>query len=319
MISTTQFSRNGDGTTPALICPNSKQHLSPGENALTTDDGQHTYPLVDDIPIFENLDEFYESRWSETDQSIGNLRNYLVKKQRFFVTFLKGQSGAILDLGCGGGWKLYTKVGNVTGVDLSHGSLKIAKNVYEQVVQANWTKLPFADNSFDIVVSSDVLGHVPYADKSKVWSEIVRILKPGGLTLHYIEANSHDPLMQWCKKYPDLYQKYVIDTEGHIGMESALDTMLRFRNFNLEPLCEKGVYRLLMYLNRVPLLLDNEYKSKSSLVALVVAISKILLSNKITELIANLVLACLMEIADRVLPQDWSNGVLVAYRKPTSA
>jgi SAM-dependent methyltransferase len=308
-----------DHTTPVLICPNSKLPLQHDKNSLNSNDGQHIYPLIDNIPVFEGLDEFYENRWSETDTSTGNLRNLLVKKQRFFVNHLKNQRGTVLDLGCGGGWKLFTKVGPVTGVDLSHGSLKIAKGIYDQVVQANWTKLPFADNSFDMVVSSDVLGHVPYEDKEKVWNEIVRVLKPNGLTLHYIEANSNDPLMQWCKKYPSLYQKYVIDTEGHIGMESARDTILRFHNYNLEPVSEQGVYRLLMYLNRIPLLLDNEYRDKSPIAASIVKLSKILLGNKLTELMTNLVLASLMEIADRVLPEDWSNGVLVAYRKPKSA
>lgn len=307
-----------DKTTPDLICPNSKLPLQHEKDSLHSKDGQHIYPLIENIPVFEGLDEFYENRWSETDTSTGNLRNFLVKKQRFFVNQLKGQQGTVLDLGCGGGWKLFTKVGPVTGVDLSHGSLKIAKGIYDQVVQANWTKLPFADSSFDVVVSSDVLGHVPYEDKEKVWNEIVRILKPGGLTLHYIEANSTDPLMQWCKKSPELYQKYVIDTEGHIGMESARDTMIRFRNYNLEPVREQGVYRLFMYLNRIPLLLDNEYRHKSPVTGLLVTLSQILLKNKLTEVVTNLILVGLIEIADRVLPEDWSNGVLVAYRKPKS-
>jgi SAM-dependent methyltransferase len=315
---TVTISSKMDRTTPALICPNSKLPLQYEENSLKSKDGQHIYPLIDNIPVFEGLDDFYENRWSETDTSTGNLRNLLVKKQRFFVNHLKSQQGTVLDLGCGGGWRLFTKVGSVTGVDLSHGSLKIAQGIYDQVVQANWTKLPFADNSFDIVVSSDVLGHVPYEDKEKVWNEIVRVLKPDGLTLHYIEANSNDPLMQWCKKYPDLYQKYVIDTEGHIGMESARDTILRFRHYNLVPVREKGVYRLFMYLNRVPLLLGNEYCHKSPITGLLVMLSQMILKNKLTEVIANLILVSLMEIADRVLPEDWSNGVLVAYRKSKS-
>jgi ubiquinone/menaquinone biosynthesis C-methylase UbiE len=307
-----------DRTTPALICPNSRLPLQQEQNSLNSNDGQHTYPLIDNIPVFESLDEFYENRWSETDTSTGSLRNLLVKKQRFFVNNLKGRKGTVLDLGCGGGWKLFTKIGPVTGVDLSHSSLKIAQSIYDQVVQANWTKLPFEDNSFDMVVSSDVLGHVPFEDKEKVWNEIVRVLKPDGLTLHYIEANSNDPLMHWCRKYPDLYQKYVIDTEGHIGMESARDTMFRFRNYNLEPVREQGVYRLFMYLNRVPLLLDNEYRHKSSMAGLLVILSQILLKNKLTEVVTNLILVGLIEIADRILPEDWSNGVLVSYRKPTS-
>jgi ubiquinone/menaquinone biosynthesis C-methylase UbiE/uncharacterized protein YbaR (Trm112 family) len=298
-----------------LICPQKRIPLSRKGDYLCSEDQENTYSIVDNIPVFASLDDFYENRWSESDLSTGGLRNFLIKKQRFFVNYLKKQQGSLLDLGCGGGWKLFTNVGSVTGVDLSHCSLKTAGNIYDQVVQADWTMLPFPDNSFDLVVSSDVLGHVPYADKDKVYSEIERVLKPGGLTIHYIEADSNDPLMRWCKKFPDLYQKHVIDTEGHVGMESARDTMLRFRKYGLEPVYEEGVYRLLMYVNRIPLLLDNEYRSKSVIINFLVTSARMLLSNKFTEMAANLLLVGLLEISDQILPENWSNGVLVAYKK----
>jgi SAM-dependent methyltransferase len=300
---------------PQLVCPKTRISLQNKESHLSSSDGKSVYPVVNGIPIFANLDDFYENRWSKTDTSTGGLRNLLVKKQRFFLRHLRNQQGTLLDLGCGGGWKLLAKVGNVTGIDLSCSSLKAADSIYDRVVQADWTMLPFPDCSFDFVVSSDVLGHVPDRDKDKVWSEIVRVLKPGGLTLHYIEADSQDPLMNWCKKYPDLYKKYIIDTEGHIGMETARQTMLRFRKFNLEPIEEKGVYRLLMYVNRVHLLLDNEYRDRSFLINILVLFARLILSNKVTEIIANLLLVVLLEIFDIILPEDWSNGVLVMYRK----
>jgi SAM-dependent methyltransferase len=306
-----------ESTIPELICPNTHLLLHLEKNYLITSDGKHTYPLVDNIPVFAGLDSFYESRWSQTDNSNGNLRNLLVKKQRFFLKYLKGKTGSILDLGCGGGWKFFTNVGHITGVDLSHSSLKAAASIYNQVVQADWTMLPFPDNSFDIIVSSDVLGHVPYSDKDKVWAEIVRVLRPGGFTLHYIEADSNDPLMQWCKKFPDLYQKYVINPEGHIGMETARCTMNRFRHHGLQPIFEHGVYRLLMYINRIPFLLDNDFQYKAPIIKVFVKFSQLLMSNKIAEISVNMLVAFLMEFTDFLFPENWSNGVLVAYRKPS--
>ncbi len=39
-------------------------------------------------------------------------------------------------------------------------------------------RLPYADNSFDVVLMSEILEHIP-SDESAI-SEMVRVLKPGG-------------------------------------------------------------------------------------------------------------------------------------------
>lgn len=62
--------------------------------------------------------------------------------------------------------------------------------------------LPFADNSFDLVVSHEVLEHI--ADIPQAISEIKRVLKPGGFTYHTIHlfsSISGGHHMEW--KFPD--------------------------------------------------------------------------------------------------------------------
>lgn len=58
------------------------------------------------------------------------------------------------------------------------------------LVEASTLSIPFASNYFDLVVSMDVLQHLPRpgGDQSAV-AEISRILKPGGLFL--LRTNSH--------------------------------------------------------------------------------------------------------------------------------
>lgn len=256
---------------------------------------------------------FYEGRWAKPDLSAGSLRNYLVKKERFFVRGLAGRRGRVLDLGCGGGWRLYKRVGPVVGVDVSRGSLAVAGTLYDAVVQARLEALPFAPASFDFVVSSDVLGHVEPAEKDAVLAEIRRVLRPGGRTLHYVETEGQDPLMRWARRRPDLYERHVVLPEGHIGMETASATLARFRRAGFRPVEELAAYRGLMYIGRVVQLFDNEYADLSPAVRMLVRIGRAVQRVPPLEMAANLVLSLAMEVTDLLLPLDWAGGVMVCY------
>jgi SAM-dependent methyltransferase len=98
----------------------------------------------------------------------------------------------VLDAGCGSGRHLCesfrTPGVEVAGVDLNRADLGKAKGFLslmarEQkgrwlVAQADVTKLPFADGSFDVVICSEVLEHIE--DNQTAVAELVRVLKPGG-------------------------------------------------------------------------------------------------------------------------------------------
>lgn len=259
--------------------------------------------------------QFYEGKWTSTDYSAGSVRNYLIKKERFFLRQLHGQQGRVADLGCGGGWRFFTRVGSVIGVDLSFSSLQNAKQIYSGVTKADIACLPFADNSFDAVVSLDMLGHIPPDRRDQVLLEIYRILKPSGLTAHYVETSSNDPLSTFARKYPDLYQRYIITPEGHVGMETASETLEWFRRLGFVPVREVAAYKGLIYLQRFIQYFDNEYKEKSSCLRLLVALFKPLLKvGFLTNLVNSGITLC-FEILDPILPQNWAGGVLVCYTK----
>ena len=268
------------------------------------------------VTVFDlDRPDFYDGMWPEPDMSSGSVRNWLVRKQRFFITGLAGKKGTVLDLGCGGGWKLFTTVGRVTGVDLSPLSLKGASSIYDSVAVADLARLPFSSNSFDTVVSSDVIGHIPAEYKDAVIEEAYRVLKPGGCCLHYIEAEGDDPWTLFAKKYPELYQRHIIGPEGHEGLESPGATMVRFRRAGFKPVKELSAYKMLMYVHRVPQLYDNEYKYYSRLLRAVVALSKLICRFSMAETAANVLLAMALEVTDRVFPDSWGSGVMLMYRK----
>lgn len=101
----------------------------------------------------------------------------------------------VLDVGCGlgGPCRMLADEYNcqVTGIDLSNEYIRTANKLSELVnlrnkttfIQGNATELPFEDNTFDIVWTQHVQMNIP--DKKKFYSEISRVLKPGGYFLFY--------------------------------------------------------------------------------------------------------------------------------------
>lgn len=97
----------------------------------------------------------------------------------------------VLDLGSGAGndvfiaAKLTGQTGRVIGVDFTPAMIQKAnenkrKLGLEQVsfMEGDIEQLPIEDNSMDVVISNCVLNLVP--DKPKAFSEVFRVLKPGG-------------------------------------------------------------------------------------------------------------------------------------------
>ncbi len=97
----------------------------------------------------------------------------------------------VLDLGSGAGNDCFVarsivgESGKVTGLDFTESMIVKAnqnnqKLGYSNVefVQGDIEEMALPDNSFDVVVSNCVLNLVP--DKNKAFSEIMRVLKPGG-------------------------------------------------------------------------------------------------------------------------------------------
>lgn len=78
------------------------------------------------------------------------------------------------------------------GVDLDDAALQIARenlelaDVEATLVKGSATSLPFADDSFDRVVTSLVLHHLTNEDKLEALAQMRRVLRPGG-QLHVLD------------------------------------------------------------------------------------------------------------------------------------
>ncbi len=106
-----------------------------------------------------------------------------------YATLKEGDK--VLDLGSGSGMDSFLaalkvgKTGTVTGLDMTDEQLQKAEGLRDQYGFSNVSfhkgyieNLPFEDNSFDVVISNGVINLCP--DKSKVFKEVGRVLKPGG-------------------------------------------------------------------------------------------------------------------------------------------
>jgi len=110
-----------------------------------------------------------------------------------------GKPKRILDVGCGTGeitlrlGELFPKAA-LTGIDLEESHLEKARRKVPKATfrKADALALPFEDASFDLAVSRHLVQAVP--DAKKVYSEMHRVLEPGG-RIHVI---AEDYGMLWC-------------------------------------------------------------------------------------------------------------------------
>ena len=100
---------------------------------------------------------------------------------RYLAAFRGVAHGRVLELGCGSG--MYTTAlataDAVFGIDISQRFLERATAALPTATfaRADAHQLPFADSSFDAVVS---IGIFEYLDRPRAFAEIARVLRPGG-------------------------------------------------------------------------------------------------------------------------------------------
>ena len=107
--------------------------------------------------------------------------------------------GRLLDLGCGqvplyGMYRAH--VHSVTCIDWTAGT---PLDHVDQLCDLG-QPLPLADASFDTIVLSDVLEHVP--DPVLLWREMARVLAPGGAIVMNV------PFFYWLHAHPHDYYRY---------------------------------------------------------------------------------------------------------------
>jgi len=155
--------------------------------------------------VFQKVAEFYD----ENCQAFSQTRECWWSDLNFIRKYLK-KKGRILDFGCGNGRLagfLEEEKADLEyqGADISQNLIAIAEEKYPQkefIVLKEGEKLPFENETFDVVVAIAVFHHLSPAMAEKTLRELKRVLKKDGkivLTVWHLWKRKY--LAFWWKEF----------------------------------------------------------------------------------------------------------------------
>ncbi|MER7930160.1 class I SAM-dependent methyltransferase [Streptomyces sp. NPDC096057] len=137
----------------------------------------------------------YQQVANEYDERIpgrGPSDDMFTQSERDFLIEAIRSGEKVLDIGCGTGRftvPMAEKGADVSGLDISRPMLDVAsrklaeRGLNADLREGDMAHLPFPDATFDTVTSMLALMHVPLEDRQTVFSEVARVLRPGGRML----------------------------------------------------------------------------------------------------------------------------------------
>ncbi len=179
-----------------------------------------------------------ESSKQNLDSDLGALR-YIDNAKLIKAVMPQGK---ILDWGCGLGHMTYllkNRGFEVISYDVDQGGKDFLARIGQTLILAtDPVKLPFADGSFDAVLSSGVLEHVP--DRAASLKEVARIIKKGGFFFVFRLPNKYSYIEFISDRlgrgdHPVKYSRHqIINILNKAGYEALARRYQGFLPYNLK-------------------------------------------------------------------------------------
>ena len=152
----------------------------------------------------------------------------------------------ILDMGAGAGrhaFEVYRRGAHIVALDYSLADLKDVSGLFAAMTEAgeapagtSWatvngdgTQLPFPDDTFDHIICSEVMEHIP--DDAAAARELARVLKPGGMLAVTVPTFLPERI---CWALSDEYHAPFVEG-GHVRIFTEAELRTRFVAAGLEP------------------------------------------------------------------------------------
>ena len=139
------------------------------------------------------------------------------------IGFFVGSGKDVLDVGCGVGvlmWRLKNQGNRCIGVDISSEAIKFLEQVGMEGRVSSVPPLPFRDNSFDVVVATEMFEHV--ADDKELMKECRRVCRSGGFVIGAVPNDMLD-----TEQEDSHFRKYNIEQfRALLGTGSFVDAFV---------------------------------------------------------------------------------------------
>lgn len=186
--------------------------------------------MTEEQQILEDNKKNYKEKYESEKEFLMYPSDWII---RFHNLYLKKNkpSGRIFDYGCGSGNNsiFFVEKGyEVFGVDVvprvqemvrkslksKHLDENLAKNF--AVVDPSWENLAFEDNSFDIILSNQVLYYLSSEENIKrTCKEFFRCLRPGGIVYFTMMGPKNYYITEWTKNIHGNVHEIHIDDPKH--------------------------------------------------------------------------------------------------------